>query len=382
MFLRSGKLLLIFLTLLLIPSIVSCHQDITAPPPPTPDPKWESIPLFSNLDIRYITFFDDAMYVSAVAIAGSDHAEGKSVIYRSADGNNWELIKTFSIDAGPMTLHGDTLFVITGDSIYSYNRYTGWRPRYKTPDRLVWPGSVGDIVFIDDNLYAMQTLYTSSLETYRIYPDGSNVEVKGKYGTMSLAGAKFIKLIRNGKEYIYVRPQWNGYTMYKFDGDLYSLADKGLTARELTSSSPTNSMIVHNDTLFASFQYPANVKYLDDNEIWQPYSDTLPLSRSYLLINPHPWTQTTALAFVGERLFVATDIIGIVEWKRNNTWKRYTKGLVLSALGNNELNDLFNPVVFLEYYKGSLYAGYGIPGYAPWGASQGGGHGLYKYKID
>lgn len=372
--------LIISITFLILFSQFSISCDNTSDPPIDDQPqRWMLIPEFQNMDIRYILIMDNTMYVAARDMNLSDLTMGRGVIFKTNDGANWERFKSFKVTPGPMTNYGDTLYVLLNDSIYSYHTDTGWRGRFPTPERLMDPKGVGDIIFLNGYLYGMTGLFTN--ETFRIYPDGSNEEVFPRYGR-SYSGTKFIKNIKFGQEHVYVRPHWFANLFYQFDGNEFIELTEGLTEKELTSYNPTNSMTIHNDTLFAGFKYPAIIKYLTNENVWTPFTDTLPISKSWNLYTPPLRTQTTALAFAGNRLFVATDPIGVVEWGKTTGWKNISHGLVLSPSINDESYEVFDPVVFLEYFNGYLFAGYGEPAYAPWIDFQGGGKGLYIYKVE
>jgi hypothetical protein len=369
--------------LLILLSIINfgCKAPTEVIPEKPEEKKWEAIPEFVNMDIKYMLILNNILYIAAKDLSKDDIERDRGVIFRTNDGKSWERIKEFNRSPGPMTSLGDDLYVLLNDSIYYFNPDQGWTGRYLTPERLGDPEIVGDIVFIDSCLYGMQTFYPNAFQTFKIFPDGSNTEIFPRYGR-SYAGAKFIKLVKNGMEYVYLRPHYYDNYFWRFDGKEFIREVDGLTERELISLNPTNSMAVHNDTLFAGFKYPASVKFLSDNNKWESYTDTLPRSKSWYLFKPELKTQTTALAFYEDRLFVATDPVGVLEWSKNNGWQRITKGLTVSAAANDESDEVFDAVVFLECYKGILFAGYGLPAYAPWQDFYGGEKGLYKFKIN
>lgn len=332
---------------------------------------WESIPEFSMYDIRYIIQHDDKLFIAAVdpSVSNSD-AHGRAVIWETSDAVTWERIKSFHYDIGPLTFHGDTLFCLS-DSLYKYHATIGWRTICKYKGFMnADPSSMGDMTFFKDKLYVMQSVFLEMLAIYRLDYDGSFEELKPLFGS-SFGGAKFIKRYHKGEEELYIRPNYFCPGFYRFDGSKFIMLWDGLRKEELKGS-PANSLALRNDTLFAGFKYPASIKILVDNK-WQQYTDTLPSSKSAFRFRPALKTQTTAISFAGNRMFVATDPLGVLEWSKGKGWTRMSDGLALLEPG---IKDVYDPVVFLEYFKGKLIAGYGTPGYAQWG-----GKGISVYKL-
>ena len=331
--------------------------------------KWEIVPELSTLSIRYILKHNETLYLSAVE-SGKNY---KGIIWKTSNGINWTIVRTFEKVIGPMTTNGDTLYCL-GDSLYRYiipiNKWENvCQPSPLTSD----PEAMGDMIFVKDELYAMQSLFADAVATYRIGFDGT-VNSLPVYHGREFGGAKFIKSKTEIKETVYVRGQYYKYGFFTFDGNVFDPLKDGLTEFEYYNP-PTNSLALKNDTLFAGFMYPAVVKRLINNQ-WQNFTDTLPYSSSAFQFNPPIKTETTAITFVENRMFVATQSIGVLEWEDNKGWKQISEGLIPDPLINNGYKDLFRPVVFLETINGILIAAYGKPGYAQWGE-----YGVYHIDI-
>jgi|ERR1041385_7867158 hypothetical protein len=354
-----------------------CNEKIIPPPPMEETPRWNVVPELASLDVRYMIQRNGVLYLAAIdpAIRSTEvindttyYRGDRGVIYKTTDGITWTKIKGFKNDIGAMTFHGDTLYCLAYYYIWRLLPNGVWQTAFKTPPRLVDVSADGDMIFINDSLYAMQTVFGNAMETYRISPDGSYAEVPGPDGLYHYAGAKFIKTVRNGKETVYLRPPWYGWGFFQFDGYSYKHLENGLTEDELRSS-PTNSMAIKDDTLFAGFGgyiSPGAIKILIGNQ-WTQFRDTIPYSHSAYLISPILRTEPTAIIFVGERMFIATNSQGVMEWKGNEGWVRMSEGLKPGYIPDLQEPDLRHPLPFLEYFQGNLIAAYGKPGYGPWG---------------
>jgi hypothetical protein len=104
------------------------------------------------------------------------------------------------------------------------------------------------------------------------------------------------------------------------------------------------------------------------------YGDTLPYPDSGTKVRPPLKTEPTAIAFLGDRMFVATHCMGVLEWTSEKKWKQMSNGLVPGILTGITDSTLYAPLPFLEAFNGKLIAAYGKPGYGPWG-----GIGVYIY---
>lgn len=338
-------------------------------PPTTQEPEtWQPVQQLSHLSVRYMLKHNNVLYLSAVDPIKEPKRKNFGLIFKTTDGIRWEKIKEISWRVGPLAMHGDTLYCIA-DSIY---RYSVNSDKWSTAGPFtLWSGDIpsfGEMIFIKDNLFIMQTLFSGMVSTYKAKFDGTFEEMI-PYNGHTYAGAKCIK--KPGVEdRCYVRAQYYCRGFFTFDGNVYTKLDNGLSPEEIAYP-PTNSMCFKDDTLFAGFKFPGRIKYLD-NGTWKNYTDTLPYSPSAHLFRPVIRTEPTAIAFVKERLFLATHSWGVMEWKKDKGWVNISKGL-LDIEGEKEL---YRPVVFLEAVNGVLVAAYGEPGYAPWG-----GYGVYTYRV-
>jgi hypothetical protein len=354
-------------------------------PPNEPD-RWQAIPEFASLSIRYMLQHNNTLYLSArdtrVNLYTSTGWSGDpSVVYKTTDGQTWTKIAGFYHEIGPMTMHGDTLYALCSDTIFKMLPNGEWQRAIPTPGRLADGEAVGDMIFYRDSLYAMQSWY-QALQTFVIYPDGTYREILPIPATPAYqpyAGAKFLKQVVNNQERLFVRGKRAasvGSPMFTFDGWIFRYCVNGLSEREKLLA-PVNSMTIKNDTVYAGFMGPAGVKRLV-NDHWEPFKDTLPNWEHALNVRPNLITETTGIVFVGERLFVSTQCMGVLEWRDSTGWQAMSEGLLKGFIPGIDNTNLYTPVVFFEHFKGKLFAGYGSPGFAPYGNQV---TGLYRWDV-
>jgi hypothetical protein len=368
------KILIVILVL-----IVGCKEQPSEQIKPTPaQTVWSVVPPLAQLSIRYMLQYNGTLYVSAHKKNGFLGRENLGFVYQTTDGENWTLSKGFTFGAGPMTMHGDTLYVLCDDTTFQKLPNGQWRAAFATPARLAGSDGVGDIVFYQDVMYGMQTLFINALETDRVFSDGSWVEVLPIYHR-GYSGAKFLRVVKNGVEEVYVRPR-KGATLtnalYSFDGNLFYPINQGLTDRELLDC-PTNTIILKGDTIYMGFLNPASIKRLINGQ-WESFKDTLPNWKYAMNVQPPLITEPTGVAFAGERCFVSTQCLGVLEWKNDSAWVAMSNGLLKGFIPGTDNTDLYSPVIFLEYFNGKLFAGYGDPASAPWANND---VGLYQYNL-
>jgi len=359
---------------------LGCDDDVV--PPITAPPPWTIIPELAQFDIRYTLNLNGRLYVAVIdprvqqteTINGMTRYLGdRGVIFMTSDAITWTKLRGFPVDIGPLASHGDTIYCLASDSIYRSFSDAGWWGAFPTPDRLRDPSSDGDIVFYGDDLLAQQTFYANALQTFRIHPDGSYEEVFAPAG-QPFAGAKYFKTGSAPDEEVYLRPHWLAGGFHRFNGTTFTPLTGALSPEELASS-PINSMAARGETLYCGFKSPGRIKYLS-GPIWTDYTDTLPYSSIAYQVAPVLRTEPTAIAFAGDRMFVATQCVGVLEWKSGSGWSNISDGLVHGVLPGVDNSDLFRPVVFLEHLNGRLIAGYGRPGFGPWG-----GVGAYSRSV-
>ncbi len=315
---------------------------------------WELIEEFADKNIRYIVQDDNSLYVACVKYTEKDKLLG--FVYKTTDGINWNMIGEFPDEIGPM-IYDKGLYILRKDSIYKYNNEKNWKGVLPTPLFMSEPHADGDMIFIDSNLYITQTLYSNTHSTYRVYPDGSSIEVRGLFN-LSFGPKKFLRNSFNNK--VYVRGHFFRRGLFEFDGNVYRDINTGLSERELALGNPTNSMIIKDNKLVAGF-CPAIIKVLSESEVWESITDTM----RYADQNYYDNCATTAITYLGDRLFAATNYYGVYEWTEERGWISYNKGLVI-YFTDMDRPDKYLPVTFLECFKRRLYAGYGSPGYSPW----------------
>ncbi len=378
------------ISLIVVISIVilisGCKDSVSTLSPET-SPAWKVVPDLARVDVRYIIEHDSELYLAAVDptvlsvcdSTGCHYLGERSMLYKTSDAITWTKIKGFTTDIGPLTYHGDTLYCLANDSIYRMYPDGAWESAFPTPPRLGDASADGDMTFIKDTLYAMQTFYGNAVETYRIHPDGAYDEVPGPDGIIHYAGAKYIKNVVAGEERTYLRPHWLVGGFFRFDGYQYVHMEQGLIQTVL-GSSPSDAMATSGDTLFAGFggtqgSTPGVIMRLESNQ-WLHVHDTIPSSHSAYLVSPTLYAQPTAIALAAGRMFVATNSQGVLEWDDVRGWVRMSDGLKPGHIPGLNEPDLKYPVPFLKYIKGVLVAAYGSPGYGPWGEV-----GVYTWTV-
>ncbi len=183
-----------------------------------------------------------------------------------------------------------------------------------------------------------------------------------------LGGAKMIKK-NEIDNWGYVRGMYHSGGFFRFNRDGFIYLIEGLTQQVILKPA-SNSMEIRNDTLFAGFRYPGIIKYLDESNVWRDYTDSIPTTR---LDASSPYVEPTEISCFGDRMFVSTDIFGVLEWKKGTGWTDIAEGLRTYDWSDGKV---FYPIVFLENIGNNLIAASGAPGYAAWG-----GYGVYRYNV-
>ncbi len=348
-------LLIAFLTL-----TSSCSTP-TEPPPDDKKTKWEIIPELAEADVRYILKHENTLYLTGL-FTGREY---RGSIWKTTDGENWTMLRTFEKAVGPLAINGDSLFCL-GDSLFKYIIPTDTWENICQP----WPlntdvQAVSEMFFLDNELFAFQNFFQPGT-VYKINFDGTVDDLSNQYGYVG--ASKMIKKNINDN-WGYVRGMYHSGGFFKFDINGFVYLIDGLELQVILKPA-SNSMEIRNDTLFAGFRYPGIIKYLDESNVWRNYTDSIPTTR---LDASSPYVEPTEISCVGERMFVSTDIFGVMEWKKGIGWIDMADGLRTYDWSNGKV---FYPIVFLENIGNTLIAASGAPGYAAWG-----GYGVYKYKI-
>ena len=100
------------------------------------------------------------------------------------------------------------------------------------------------------------------------------------------------------------------------------------------------------------------------NNQWPVLGDSLPLTPQKF----RPYA--TAIAVYGNRVFVGTNYVGVLEWKEGNGWNQVGDGLPRFSDG------YYDAISYLVVFQGKLIAAYGSG--KPWRSS---GHGLYSNNL-
>ena len=366
--------------LLLIFLIGSCNDNGTGPIPPVDsEPKWEVVPEFVGLDIRYMINYKEKLYATVVNYQSDKLYKG--ALLKTSDGNSWSLVRTFNEGIGPMTVEGDSLYVNGDKFIYKMDSDEKWVIKFGVPWQIAEAQYNGDMIFLNGNLYVSQTRLTGYM--YSVTPDSQwRAIYYPPWSESGIGGGRFVKFKKNNVEICYLRHIATGGHVSHFDGELLSILDDGLPK----PFRGANSLRLHNDTLFAGFMGINNgssgmIMYLDNGNTWRIYHDSLPNSPSAFHYIPPSTTLPTEILFLGENMFVATEEFGVLEWKQDSGWQTLNKGLLLQQITQVDEN-LYNTISFLEYFQGKLFAGYGNPAYM-WGTTIAGERkGLLKYQLD
>ena len=92
----------------------SCSNP-TEPPPPEEKSKWEVIPELADIDVRYILKHNNTLFLTGL-VTGREY---RGAIWKTVDGENWIMLRTFEKAVGPLAINGDSLFCL-GDSLFKY----------------------------------------------------------------------------------------------------------------------------------------------------------------------------------------------------------------------------------------------------------------------
>lgn len=357
------KLLLKLLTLVFVTLwILSC--DSTEPPDPPINnlAKWEVIPELAQADIRYILKHENTLYLTGL-FTGKEY---RGSVWKTTDGENWTMLRTFEKAVGPLALNGDTLYCL-GDSLFRYIiPLDKWENVCQPYPLNTDVQAVSEIIFFRNSLYAFQSYFEADC-VYKINFNG-NVENLAAFYNYTIF-AKMIKKDENDN-WCYARGRYHSGGFFIFTLEGFSVLRDGLT-QEVLLYPPSNSMEIRNDTLFAGFRYPGIIKYLDVHNVWRNYTDSIPTTR---LDATSPYVEPTEISCLGDRMFVSTDIFGVMEWKKGIGWVDMAGGLRTYDWSDGKV---FYPIVFLENIGNTLIAASGAPGYAAWG-----GYGVYRLKVE
>lgn len=370
------KLSLVSLIALLALAIVanSCKNEPPIIPEEEFSPKWESVPMLAGMDIRYTIQHKGVLYVGAV-----DERTRLGAVYKTEDAKIWTKVKDVGFDFGAMTFHGDTLYVI-GDSLYRYLPSLGWQGLFSWGFRSAQ--AVSDMIFYKGKLYVM--LARGNLRTLQVEMNGNWTALRPFNGTSEGAMSRFCKVNKGDSEVVYVRPYPTALvgTIYRFDGERFIAEPTvGLTGQDYPTM---NAMMARGDSLLLGYYYwyspdmPAGglIKSYKDG-VFSNFTDSLPLlSLNPQLVQPYS-TYPNSFAFYGDRLFVGTFPIGVVEWiPQTRSWKNISKGLP-TVSPDTTYKDFYASISFIEAFKGHIIVGYGHPAFFYWATTRG----MYIYRV-
>lgn len=354
-----------------------CNESAVDQPIAKIEKDWNEVPEFKNLDIRYMIQFKNELYASVVYNQGDTLIAG--AVLKTSDAKTWSLVRTFLESVGPMTIENDSLFIMSDHYIHAMNSRGEWGIKFEVPWDMADAELVGDMAFLNGTLFVVQSRLTGFM--YGVSPNGvwkkisSPPAIDGR-----LWGAKLLKYISSGREILFLRPRsGEGIILFQFDGVTLTSMQNGLP-RTLDGF---NSMVIHKDTLYAAFQpgvYSSSAIYRWIDGEWILFGDSIPNGKYSLDFIPPSFTIPTAMLFVNDDIFVATDVFGIMRKKPHGSFLSLNSGLFLSPYYTVEF-ERYNTISFLEYFNGYLFAGYGNPAYM-WGSKISGPRmGMLKYKF-
>ncbi len=356
------KIYILLALIVLIFINISCDNTTEPPTPDDSKPKWEVIPELAEADVRYILKHENTLYLTCL-FTGRAY---RGSIWKTTNGENWTMFRTFEKAIGPLAINGDSLFCL-GDSLFKYIIPTDTWVNICQPYPLNTDvQAVSEMIFFGNSLYAFEN-YFETAGVYKISFNGVVENLAPLY--MYTSFAKMIKK-NTSDTWCYARGRYHSGGFFIFTLEGFSVLRDGLTQQVLLNP-PSNSMEIRNDTLFAGFRYPGIIKYLDESNVWRDYTDSIPTSR---LDATSPYVEPTEISCLGDRMFVSTDIFGVMEWKKGIGWIDMAEGLRTYDWSDGKV---FYPIVFLENINNTLIAASGAPGYAAWG-----GYGVYKYKLN
>jgi hypothetical protein len=357
----------------------SCKDNGTGPIPPVDNEiKWEVVPEFIGLDIRYMLEFNGDLYAAVVNYKSDTVYRG--AVLKTSDGNGWSLVRTFNEPIGPMTVENDSLYVLSNKFVHKMDKSGVWVIKYGVPWQIADAELNGDMVFLNGQLYVTQTRFTGFMFTVTSDSIWSQIYLFGIES--SPIGAKFLKFRNNNVDLAYLRPRY-GVESYLsiFDGKSVFFLKKGLPP----NSYGVNSMAIKNDTLFAGFkqlpeQSSSVILYLDNTNTWNLFLDSIPNSPSAFNYLPPFITMPTEILFFDNRIFIATEAYGVLEWKDRIGWQVINNGLKYLT-GKRDDEQIYETISFLRNYNGSLFVGYGNPAHS-WGTyTSFNQKGLYRKKL-
>ncbi len=364
--------------ILLYPSFIGCTETPNSPISIQPEETmWKEVPEFNHCDIRYMIQFNSELY--ATVVNTNSAGQYRWALLKTGDGNSWSIVKTFSEEVGPMTVEGDSLYVLTDHFIHKMNKLGEWVVKFGLPWQIADAEANGDMVFLNGDLYVAQTRFTGFL--FAVSPDSQWQRIYYPDGLENgHAVAKFLKSKKDGVEFAYIRTRYGvGSYFATLINDSIKYMHNGL----LNDPMGFNSMTIHNDTLFAGFEFDnpkSSVVVYWSNNGWRLYFDSLPNSKTAFNYLPPSITIPTVILFVEDDLLIATTILGVLKRNGNNGWKKMNFGIKLGS-GETIQTERYISISFLEFYKGVVFCGYGNPAYM-WGSSIFGPRvGLYKTEI-
>lgn len=351
-----------FASLLSLLFIAECKDHGVEPPPPTKEEKkWEEIPLFKNVDIRYMVQHRGVLYVSTYPV----NYDSAKVLYKTEDGITWDTLKTFERTIGPIAFHGDTLTILESGRTWKYHPSFGWEMFW---EHLIAADHTYDMLWLKDKLFVFDKDFglIYSIDTVKVMRDLF----------VEPSTSRFIKHTYQGKEIYYTRPFYvYEDKIYRFNGSSFEILMYGISSDE-NKYANYPAMYVYNDTFYAGFNTPSRIKKLV-NDVWVNVTDTIPNTPYANIFSPPLINRPTSIVFHQNRMFVGTEWMGVLAWS-DSGWIQISKGLRLEFPDRPQY-ELYSAIVQMESFRGKLFVGYGEPWFAP---GSGRGKGIYYYTLE
>jgi len=345
--------------------------------------KWEKIELFDQLSIHYIKVINNRIFVSAV-----DESEPifvnipqRAKLYSSEDGVNWELLKTSSFYAGPIT-YADGTYYWVADTIHTTQDFDSWGAIVNTDDlgrtSPLYPDALNDIVVWEETLYG-SNIYS---DTY-IIEDGIDIQ-RVDFNEISYGGARRYHTLSNGE---IIAIQNSGYVVYS-DRPFFFRVPNGeyLDGDWIPDSSSSIASITafqeHQNTFYGASNFPELVRIYENGK-WVAVTDTIPTTK-YTDIVGRARNWVLYITFLNDEMYISTRVGGVLKWDTiENKWVHVRDGLPKREIPNSIVDDLYYQPQHFDSFNEYLFAGYGFldatsdPTEIPRIK-----HGLYKLKIE
>lgn len=322
------------------------------------EPVWKEVKLFDELSIHYIKVINDQIFVSAVDETLPIYTPGRGSLYSSIDGENWELVKSTSFSAGPITYSEGTYYWVA-DTIHVSQDLMNWNSivmrRTNGEISTLYPNNLNDIVFWDGKLYGNK----AGIDTYIIEDDSSfqRVSFDERFG-----GARRYYQTSTGE---IIAIQSGGSLPYRDRPFIFRVPDGEYIQGEFVPEpeneiSASTAFQEHNGELYIATNFPDLIRHYDNNK-WVAITDTIPTTQYENELGGDVANWIMYISFLNDEMYVGTRVGGVFKWStESNEWIPIRDGLPMVDFQNSEIDDVYYMVEHFEAFNGSLFAGYGF----------------------